>query len=135
LDGDLDAYWQGQILHPALGKTAAPIHLIPAGQVMAAFARRLDAANGIGGIARIEDLFVTKEDGSKDTIHINDLGAYLVALTHFAVLYHRTPEGLPHALTNADGAPAMAPSAEAAAAMQETVWAVVRRHPQTGVRA
>ena len=63
------------------------------------------------------------------------LGAYLVALTHYAVLYHRSPVGLPHQLTRADGTPADAPSAEAAALMQEVVWEVVQRHPETGVAA
>ena len=74
-------------------------------------------------------------DGSPDTIHYNDLGAYLVALTHYAVLYHRSPEGMAHALNRADGTPAQAPSPEVAALMQRVVWDVVRRFPETGVGA
>ena len=33
--------------------------------------------------------------------------AYLVALTHYAVLYRQSPVGLPHALSRADGTPAL----------------------------
>jgi len=133
VDGDLAQHWQGRVMEPAMGQTDAAIHLIPAGQVMAAFVRKVQAAGGIGGIKTLSDLFAVGEDGSKDTIHFNDLGAYLVALTHYAVLYHRTPVGLPHALLRADGTPATAPSPEAARAMQETVWDTVRQHPATGV--
>ncbi|NNE52957.1 MAG: hypothetical protein HKN30_11215 [Sulfitobacter sp.] len=135
VDADLQERWLGEILLPALGRTDAPIHLIPAGQVMATFVRAVDARGGIAGIAGIEDLFARNADGTIDTIHFNDIGAYLVALTHYAVLYHRSPVGLPHQLNLADGSSAVSPSAEAALLMQEIVWEVVRRHPETGVAA
>jgi hypothetical protein len=135
IDADLEGAWLGRILYPALARGAPPIHLIPAGQVMAAFVRAADAAGGVDGIATPQDLFGVQEDGSPDTIHPNDLGTYLVALTHYAVLYHRTPQGLPHALLRADGTPAQAPGPAAAALMQKVVWDVVRRLPQTGVGA
>ncbi len=135
IDSDLHRYWQGQVKCPALKSTQAPIHLIPAGQVMAAFARAVEAAGGVEGIATAHDLFAVREDGTRDTIHFNDLGAYLVALTHFAVLYHRDPVGLPHALSRADGSAASAPSAAAAALMQRTVRDTVARFPETGVGA
>jgi hypothetical protein len=135
IDKDLRDYWQTRVKYPALASGDAPIHLIPAGQVMAAFMRAVDAAgpNGIGGIARVEDLFGRNEDGTTDTIHFNDLGAYLVALTHYAVLYHKSPVGLPHELLRADGTPADAPTQEAAKVMQQIVWDVVGLHPETGV--
>lgn len=135
LDSDLPKLWYAGVLHPALALTSTPIHLIPAGQVMAAFVRKIEAAGGIGGITVRSDLFAMRADGTPDTIHFNDIGAYLVALTHYAVLYHRTPVGLPHQLLLADGTAAQAPSKEAARAMQETVWQVVRQHPETGVAA
>lgn len=135
IDRDLRKFWQGRVKYPALAATDAPIHLIPAGQVMAAFVREVEAAGGIGGITSLHDLFTRRADGTPDTIHFNDLGAYLVALTHYAVLYHRDPRGLPHALNRADGSAATAPSAEAAKAMQKVVREVVARHPETGVAA
>lgn len=135
IDGDLSTYWQGQITYPALAQSNAPIYLIPAGQVLAAFLRAVEAHGGDTGIASSDDLFAKADDGTPDTIHFNDLGAYLVALTHFAVLYHRSPVGLPTALNRADGTPAMPPSPETAQLMQKTVWEVISRHAETGVAA
>lgn len=128
LDADLARYWEGRILRGALAWPGMdrPIYLIPAGQVMAAFIRAAEARGGVDGIAAKADLFA-------DTIHLNDLGAYLVALTHYAVLYGRSPVGLPRQLSRADGTPAAAPGPEAARLMQEIVWETVTRQPLTGV--
>ena len=127
IDQDLPRYWEEEILLADLPKSDnRPPYLIPAGQVMASFARALSERGGVDGITRINDLF-------SDTIHVNDFGAYLVALTHYAVLYHRSPVGLPHQLQRADGTPAQAPSTEAAALMQQIVWQVVTSLPKTGV--
>ena len=132
---DWPALWRDKVLYPAVGRSGAAIHLIPGGHVMAAFVGEVIKAGGIGGITRLEDLFATNDDGTPDTIHFNDLGAYLMALTHYAVLYHRSPVGLPHQLDRADGTPADAPSAAAAKAMQETVWRIVGTFQETGVAA
>ena len=106
---------------------------IPVGQVMA---RLVSEAEGQGGIAELKsrkDLFATTPEGKLDPIHPNDLGIYLVALTHYAVLYGKSPVGLPHELRRADGTPATAPSPELARRMQETVWDVVTAIPEAGV--
>jgi hypothetical protein len=100
---------------------------------MAALVRRVEAAGGIGPMQTRTDLFRLKEDGSQDMIHLGDLGSYLVALTHYAVLYHRDPAGLPYKLRRADGTDATPPGDELARVMQETVWDVVRGLPSTGV--
>lgn len=133
LDADPARYWEAKILRPAFARTGRAIHVIPAGAVMAAFVRAVHKAGGVGNVARREDLFAVKPDGSRDPIHLNDLGAYLVALTHYAVLYQASPVGLPVRLTRADGSPADAPDAEAARLMQETVWGVVSADAMTGV--
>lgn len=129
---DLTERWQAEIATPAMARLNMPIYLIPAGQVMAAFVRRVELGD-VPGMSSVHDLFDRMADGTADTIHFNDIGAYLVALTHYAVLYHRAPAGLPLALLRADGTPADAPSAEAAALMQDIVWDVVRRHRETGI--
>ncbi len=128
LDMDLERYWESEILKRTLAydEIDKPIYVIPAGQVMAAFVRKVEAADGIGPIKDRTDLF-------DDTIHFNHYGGYLVALTHYAVLYGRSPVGLPHQLTLADGSPADDPGPEAARLMQETVWEVVTTYPPTGV--
>ena len=137
LDLDLDRYWDRKILRPALagGDDFGPIFVIPAGQVLASLVRQLDAEGGVEGLRMREDLFARTPDKSLDTIHMGDLGNYLVALTHYAVLYQRSPVGLPANLNRADGTPAAQVSAAAARLMQETVWRVVTTQLLTGVRA
>lgn len=135
LDEDLPLHWERELLAKAQsrGDTDAPIYVIPAGQVMARFVRTIEQMGGLPGVSSRQDLFRLNEDGSRDMIHINDLGSYLVALTHYAVLYQRSPLGLPHQLVRADGTPAIAPGVEVAKLMQEIVWEVVSTYPKTGV--
>lgn len=131
IDGDLSRYWEGEIIDRALAtdRVDRPIHVIPGGQVLAAFVREIEARGGVGGLKTREDLFV-------DEIHFNDIGAYLMALTHYAVIYGTSPVGLPYqGFLNAKGAPMEAPSREAAELMQDIVWSVVTGYPRTGVRA
>ena len=133
IDGDLERLWLGKVLgSDSRRNPKRPVYLIPAGQVMAAVARAIKAGQ-IDGITDISELFAKTPEGEQDTIHINDLGAYVVALAHYAVLYHRSPVGLPHRLTLPDGAPATAFSPAAARQIQETVWQVVRALPRTGL--
>lgn len=135
LDEDLPRYWEGELLAKGLahGDTGGPVYVIPAGQVMARFVRRVEEAGGLPGLGSRTDLFVRNADGTQDNIHLNDLGNYLVALTHYAVLCHRSPVGLPHRLKRADGAEAIAPDPAVARAMQETVWEVVTHYAKTGL--
>lgn len=135
LDKDLGRYWEGELLAKGLahGDTGGPVHVIPAGQVMARFARAIETEGGLTDVKSKEDLFARNPDGTQDNIHLNDLGNYLVALTHYAVLRHRSPVGLPHRLKRADGTDADAPSEKAALLMQELVWDVVTSYPKTGV--
>ena len=132
LPGDLDGLWS-QVLWPAARGAGRPVWVIPAGQVMARLVTEAEANGGIAELKSREDLFAMTEDGKRDQIHPNDLGIYLVALTHYAVIYGKSPVGLPHELLKADGSPAVAPSAELARRMQEIVWEVVTSQPLTGL--
>lgn len=127
LDQDLPRFWEREILDRAMAddRVTPPIYVIPAGQVFAAVERRL-AEGPIAEIAA-SDLFF------RDLIHLSDAGNYLVALTHYAVLYGRPPVGLPHVLRRADGSAAQAVSPEAARILQDIVWQVVTDYPRTGV--
>lgn len=135
LDADFSRYWQEGVLQPALGRLPdnARIHLIPAGQAMAAFVRAVEAENGVGNVADRYDLFALTPEGARDNIHLNDLGSYFVALIHYAVLYQKSPVGLPHDLLRADGSPADAPAPETALLMQQIAWETARSNPLTGV--
>jgi len=134
LDRDYELLWEGELLRGALARDAQrrPIWVIPAGQVMAAVARAAEAGE-IDGLTRREQLFARDEAGAQDPIHLSDLGCYLVALVHYAVLYQRSPEGLAHELLKGDGTPAQAPSASAAATLQRITWQVVSANPRTGI--
>lgn len=131
IDRDLIRHWEDEVLRPALARLggSVPIHVIPAGQALARFVRAVEAQGGVEGVASREDLFARGADGSADPIHLNDLGNYLVALAHLAVLYHRDPRGAPRLA----GPGRAAPSAAAAALMQAAVWQAVREHPMTGI--
>lgn len=135
LDSDLPLYWEGVLLARGMarGDTLGPVYVIPAGQVLARLVRRIEQDGGLPGLKSREDLFARKPDGTLDTIHLNDVGNYLVALTHYAVLYHRSPVGLPYQLKRADGTDASTPSEPAARLMQKVVWEVVTSYPKTGV--
>jgi hypothetical protein len=86
----------------------------------------------VPGLTSRDDLFARLESGV-DTIHLSDAGNYIIALTHYAVLYQRSPVGLPHDLTLADGSPMAPMSQETARALQEVVWQVVSGYPFTGI--
>ena len=134
IERDAEALWEGTILaqakaYPGVGT----IHVIPAGRAMAAFAREIIARGGLPGMGSSDMLFTLTGDGTRDDIHPSDQAAYLIALVHFATLYHADPRGLPHTLMRADGSPADAPTPEVAALMQQVAWDVVRRVPSTGV--
>ncbi len=128
LDKDLERYWEKEILRRALAYEEEPeaIYLIPAGQVMAKFVREVESRGGVGPVRDRNDLF-------SDSIHLSDFGNYLVALTHYAVIYQSSPVGLPYELLNAEGADVENPGPEVAKLMQETVWDVVQRNPRTGL--
>lgn len=135
IDADLARHWEGDLLRPAMADDATgTIRVIPAGQVLAAAVRAAESGQ-IPGLARREDFFAVAPDGSVDPIHLNDIGNWLVAATHFAVLYHRSPEGLPHRFARADGTAAVPPPESAVPALHKLVWETVRRYPSTGVAA
>lgn len=128
IDADQTRYWEAELLRRAMAEPeAGTIHVIPGGPVLAAVVRAAEAGE-IPGLSRREELFLPA-----DGIHINDIGAYVIALAHYAVLYGRSPVGLPAALMKADGTRATALSPEAALRVQEMVWDVITRYPPTGV--
>jgi hypothetical protein len=134
IDTDLAQHWEGQLLQTAMADLeVGTVHVIPGGQVLAATARAIEAGE-IAGLNKIEDVFALNPDGTQDTIHFNDYGAYIIALTHYAVIYAKSPIGLPHDLLRADGTVAQALSPQAALRVQELVWQVVTRYAPTGVQ-
>ena len=91
------------------------VPMIPGPLIMA---RAYDdiAAGRAPGLRTISDLF-------RDTIHLNAMGAYLIALGHYAVVYEADPRGLLHGVPARGG-----PDRTQAAWMQNLVWDVLREY-------
>ena len=135
LEKDRARYWEDGILRPALAydDPPLPIYVIPVGQVFAKVAEEIDAGT-LEGLARVEDLFATAEDGTLDTIHVNHLGNYIAALTHFAVLYQKSPVRLGAQVDLFDEKISITIASEKLVArLQSIVWQVVRDDPLTGM--
>jgi hypothetical protein len=133
IDADATRAWQDELMRVAMANPAVgTIYLIPGGQVLAAATRAIEAGQ-VPGLTDRKALFATDASGAVDPIHLNDLGAYLIALTHFAVLYHRSPLGLPATLQRADGQAAAPLPSAAVAPLQRLVWQVVAGNALTGV--
>jgi len=133
IDADATRAWQDQLLRVAMAEPGVgTVYMIPGGQVLAAAVRAIEAGQ-IPGLTNRDALFARDAAGAIDPIHLNDLGAYLIALTHFATLYQRSPAGLPHRLRRADGEPAAAVPDLAALPLQTLVWNVVSGYDLTGI--
>lgn len=133
VDSDSSTLWRDELLRRAMSDAAVgTIYRIPGGPAMAAVVRAAEAGQ-VPGLGKREALFARADDGSQDMIHLSDLGAYVIALTHYAVLYHQNPEGLPHRLRKHDGQMAEAFSDDGAFAVQRIVRDVVRADPLTGL--
>lgn len=122
---DHRALWEPLLRRAMADPAAGTIHVIPAAEALAAAAAAADA----GAFADIPDsaAFFDEEGG------LSDLGAYVVALVHYAVIQSRPPHGLPHEVWLFEGRYAAAPSDAAARALQDLVWQEVANDPQTGV--
>lgn len=99
---------------------APEMKMIPGTLVMAAAYDDIAAGNA-PGIDDFRQMF-------SDDIHTNEMGGYLIALAHYAVIFNRDPRGLPAGVPARGG-----PSPEQAAWMQELVWNVVSNYPAAHV--
>lgn len=116
------AMWQQILDHVNANRTdgSPPMRMIPGPLLMAAVYDAI-AEGTAPGLTAITDLF-------SDTIHVGPIGAYLMALAHFAVIYRRDPRTIP----NFAAEPGW-PRPETADWMKSLVWDVVRAHPDSGV--
>lgn len=114
--------WQSILDHVNANRIAGspPMRMIPGPLLMAELYDAIERGE-VPGITNIAELF-------SDDIHLNDLGAYYIALAHYAVIYNSDPRGLPNRLGMATS-----PSRELATWMQETVWRVVSSYEGSGV--
>jgi hypothetical protein len=104
-----------QKAHPKLEK---PVVMVPVGHAMAALDKKMQAGQ-VPGFKNIWDVYA-------DGIHLNKVGAYIVACTYYATLYKESPVGL-------SGEPYAVTDSKLASTIQETVWEVVKSHPLAGI--
>lgn len=128
---DLPELWEGEVLRGAMAWEAPALSLIPGGQVLLAAARAAEAG-GLPGLESRRDFFGVSPEGKPDQIHLSALGSYLIALTHYAVIYQRSPTGLPGRVSLVDQ-PELEVPADLAAALQRLVWKVVTSVRRTGI--
>lgn len=95
------------------------IFLIPVGDVMYELNQQMKAGL-VPGYTAIAQLY-------KDGIHLNDVGAYLVAATFYTTLYRDRPDELDASLYGIK-------DPRLAAIIHQTVWTVVSTHPLAGIR-
>lgn len=94
----------------------AEMQMIPGPQIMLALNAAI-AAGDAPGLNDIRDVF-------HDDIHVNDIGAYVMALAHYAVIYDRDPRELPLGLGRVP-----VPEPELARWLQALVADVVAANP------
>jgi hypothetical protein len=110
----------------ALSSDGPPVRVIPVGEAFRA---------AVGEMGSGELAGLTRNDLYRDTLHPSDIGYYLSALVHFAVLHRRSPVGLPAVGISSDDfsdAPVAIPT-NIAAAFQRIAWEVARTTPYTGI--
>jgi Secretion system C-terminal sorting domain len=105
---------------------ASPVYLIPGHKMMARLYDDIQLGL-VPGITSINQFF-------EDSIHVNDLGAYAVAMIHYACIYNKNPTGI----TNSLFYPNLVqnhttPSPQLANYLQNMIWDVVTNYSRTGV--
>lgn len=104
--------------HRPAGSPEVP--MIPGPALMTALYDAV-AAGAVPGVSAFADFF-------SDDIHLSDLGSYVVALAHYAVIYGRDPRDLPAGLGRLP-----LPDVDLARWLQALVHDVVWRDPRTGI--
>lgn len=100
---------------------ATHVYLIPGHKMMARLYDDIQLGV-VPGITQLSQFF-------SDNIHVNDLGAYAVAMIHYACIYNTSPVGLPAKLNDN----ATKPSDELALYLQTMIWEVVTGYERTGL--
>lgn len=105
---------------------APHVYMIPGHKMMA---RLYDdvLAGKVPGINEFSQFF-------SDNIHTNELGAYAIAMLHYACIYNKNPLGLPNNLIDNPPAGTPIPSPSLAQYLQKMIWDIVTSYPRTGIK-
>lgn len=98
-----------------------PVCMIPGAQGLAALNDSIQVG-AVPDVTRIEDLF-------QDRIHLTDQGKYFMSMIHYAMIFNKSPIGLPIQGRHWWGGELEAPSPELALKMQEIALETVSNYP------
>lgn len=104
---------------------APSVYLIPGHRMMARLYDDIQAGK-VPGITNINQFF-------GDNIHTNELGAYAIAMIHYACIFNKKPTGLTNNLLPNAAAGTPIPSQALATYLQNMIWEVVTSYPRTGI--
>jgi hypothetical protein len=105
--------------------SAPHVYIIPGHKMMARIYDDIQL-NLVPGVTDINQFF-------SDNIHVNSLGAYAVAMIHYACIFNQSPVGLTNDLMQSPPAGFQKPSPALAAYLQNMVWEVITTYPRTGI--
>lgn len=108
-----------------LPNDAIPVYIIPGHKMMA----RLYDDIALGLVPDIDDI----SDFFSDNIHTNELGAYAIALIHYACIFNSSPVGLPNNLLPDADPDVPVPTPALADYLQHMIWDVVTSYEPTGI--
>ena len=106
---------------------APPVYLIAGHKMMARLYDDI-LLGKVPGITTINQFF-------GDNIHTNELGAYAIAMIHYACIFTKSPLGLPNNLLPNPPVGTPIPSPALASYLQAMVWEEVTKYPRTGIYA
>jgi hypothetical protein len=109
-----------QELRKAYPQLQSRILMVPVGDVFLELDRQMKAGK-VPGYRNISQVYT-------DSIHLNNVGSYIVGCTFYATLFQESPQGL-----TAD--PYGVKDAQLARIIQDTVWNVVSAQPLAGVNS
>jgi hypothetical protein len=104
---------------------APNVYIIPGHKMMARLYDDIQL-NLVPGITNISQFF-------SDNIHTNSLGAYAIAMIHYACIFNQSPVGLTNVLMPNAPSDFQTPSPALAAYLQNMIWEVVTTYPRTGM--
>lgn len=96
------------------------VYIIPGNRMMAKFYDDIQASL-VPGISSPSDIFT-------DGVHLNDLGAYMVCMIHYACVFNANPVGLSNTLL-----PSITIPPAFANYVQNMVWNLVTTYPRSGL--
>ena len=123
---DIDkALWEG-IADSHNNRYPADAYIIPGGQGLAKLHDQVYAGN-VSGVSDHRHFF-------SDDIHLTSIGNYFIACIMYAVLFEKSPEGLPHQLRDQYGQNYQpAPDQAMALTLQKIAWQTVCEYSRTNV--